>query len=268
MFDLQTSEEKKEIAMEKARQDSENDIEPASRGLSDKFLGSSILMNVLTVLLALTVFILAIAFIFLCKYTILPRCCGCFKNLMVKLERKLFWNSLLRAFLEMYLSTSIFFFHAMGNIDTNENEGRIEYLTWLATGCFLFAFPYVTFRILFTRWTTIHKSEVRERYDSLYQNVDVFKGPIAFSFSFYFCLRRLAFAFVIGQVYRTIVFQIYLADLTSTLMLMYFICFLPMEDRINNAIQIINEVVVLACIQSMFLFTNYVESPEVRHAMG
>jgi len=24
----------------------------------------------------------------------------------------------------------------------------------------------------------------------------------------------------------------------------------------------------LACIQSMFLFTNYVESPEVRHAMG
>ena len=94
----------------------------------------------------------------------------------------------------------------MGSIDTNNNEGRIEYLTWLVTGCFLFVFPYVIFRTLFTRWKTIHKREVRERYDSLYQSVDVYKGPIAFSFSFYFCLRRLAFAFVIGQVYRTIVF--------------------------------------------------------------
>ena len=43
----------------------------------------------------------------------------------------------------------------MGMIDTYENEGRIEFLTWLATGAFLFGFPFVTFRALFERWDTI-----------------------------------------------------------------------------------------------------------------
>ena len=97
--------------MERATQNAENQMEPASRGLSEKFSGSSIIMNVLTVLLALTLFILVVGLVLVCKFTVLPRCCGCFKNMMMKLERKLFWNSLLRAFLEMYLSTSIFFFH-------------------------------------------------------------------------------------------------------------------------------------------------------------
>ena len=39
-------------------------------------------------------------------------------------------------------------------------------------------------------------------------------------------------------------------------------------DKINNAIQIFNEIVVLLCIQSMFLFTNYVPDVEVRYKMG
>ena len=84
------------------------------------------------------------------------------------------------------------------------------------------------------------------------------KGPIAFSFTLYFCVRRLAFAFVIGQVHWTIVYQTFVLDLVSTLMLCYFVSMQPMVDRINNAIQVFNEVVVLLCIQSMFLFTNYV----------
>ena len=109
---------------------------------------------------------------------------------------------------------------------------------------------------------------MRERFDSLFQNVDVYKGPIAFAFSVYFCLRRLAIAFVIGQVRRTIVFQIYLLDIASTLMLSYFIVILPMNGRINNMIQIFNELVVLICIQCLFLFTNYVPDPSLRYNMG
>ena len=41
-----------------------------------------------------------------------------------------------------------------------------------------------------------------------------------------------------------------------------------MVDGINNAIQIFNELVVLLCIQSMFLFTNYVPEAQTRYDMG
>ena len=82
----------------------------------------------------------------------------------------------------------------------------------------------------------------------MYQNVDVYKGPSAFAFSLYFCTRRLVYAFVICQVQITIVYQIFLLDFCSLMMLIYFISLLPMEDKLNNAIQIFNETVVLACI--------------------
>ena len=66
----------------------------------------------------------------------------------------------------------------------------------------------------------------------------------------------------------TIVYQIFVFDLVSTLLLCYFLTVRPMKDRINNAIQIFNEIVVLLCIESMFLFTSYVPDVRTRYQMG
>ena len=126
----------------------------------------------------------------------------------------------------------------------------------------------MAFRLLFHRKEKLFTQEIRDRFDSLYQNVDVYKGPIAISFSLYFCIRRLAFACVIGQVHWTIVYQILVLDIVSTLLLCYFVAARPMVDGINNVIQVFNESVVLICIQSMFLFTNYVGDSQTRYDMG
>ena len=141
-------------------------------------------------------------------------------------------------------------------------------MTWFVQAVFLLSFPFLTFRFLHSNQSRLDQQEVRDRFDSLYQNVDVNKGPAAFSFTLYFCLRRLLFAYVIGNILQTIVLQILLFDLVSTCMLCYFMTARPMMDKVNNLIQIFNETVVLLCIQCMFLFTYYVESAEVRYNMG
>ena len=41
-----------------------------------------------------------------------------------------------------------------------------------------------------------------------------------------------------------------------------------MQDLMNNMIQIFNEVVILFCTWSLFLFTDYVPSPEQRYEYG
>ena len=76
----------------------------------------------------------------------------------------------------------------------------------MATGAFLFGFPIFTFKVLHRKQETLSKAETKARFDSLYQNVEVLKGPIAFAFTLYFCARRLAFAYVIGQVHWSIVY--------------------------------------------------------------
>ena len=73
-------------------------------------------MSMITVVFALFAFLLVVLLILCCKYTILPRCPVCFMTILRKIERKLFWNSLLRALLETYYSTAIVFFFTMGGI--------------------------------------------------------------------------------------------------------------------------------------------------------
>ena len=51
-------------------------------------------------------------------------------------------------------------------------------------------------------------------------------------------------------------------------LLAYYITVLPMSSRINNFIQIFNEVVVTLAIVTIFLFTDYVEDPELRYEFG
>lgn len=151
-----------------AEQLAESDIEPVSKGLAEKFFGTSILMNIITVLLLLFLLFVVFSIVLCCKYTIMPRCPGCFSTILAKIERKLFWNSVLRAFLETYYSVSIFFFFSMSSISTQSQDAKSEFMTWLATGLFLFGFPIFTFRLLFNKQDQLATSETRERFDSLY----------------------------------------------------------------------------------------------------
>lgn len=73
-------------------------------------------MNIITVLFILSMIFLVICIVLCCKYSIGHRCPSCFGTILGKIERKLFWNSLLRAFLEMYYSMGIFFFFTLNGI--------------------------------------------------------------------------------------------------------------------------------------------------------
>ena len=52
---------------------------------------------------------------------------------------------MLRAFLETFFATAIFFFHSMGNMKSEGIEGRMEFVTWLITGAVLLSVPVLTF---------------------------------------------------------------------------------------------------------------------------
>ena len=81
-------------------------------------------------------------------------------------------------------------------------------------------------------------------------------------------MRRLAFAYTITYLNHTIVTQVLVIDLLSTSLLGYFVAGLPMADGLNNFVQVFNEVVILLCAWSLFLFTDYVTDPKQRHEFG
>ena len=58
------------------------------------------------------------------------------------------------------------------------------------------------------------------------------------------------------------------ADALSTILLAFFLTVRPMVDKLNNCIQIVNELVVLVCIWLLFWFTNYVPQADTRYDLG
>ena len=90
----------------------------------------------------------------------------------------------------------------------------------------------------------------------------------ALAFTFVFLMRRLAFAYTICHIDRNITIQVFILDCMSTCVLCYYLSVRPMENAINNFVHIFNEIAILTCIWSLFLFTNYVPDPVLRHKFG
>lgn len=84
----------------------------------------------------------------------------------------------------------------------------------------------------------------------------------------FFLLRRLLFAALIVFCGPSLVLQVFIADILSTLLLIFFISVKPMVDQWSNLMQIMNELVVLTCVWMMFVFSNYVPSAEVRYELA
>lgn len=66
------------------------------------------------------------------------------------------------------------------------------------------AFPVLALAFVLVNFKKLETPFIRNRYGSLYQNVDPTR-KVALRFTFYFCLRRIVFAFVICMLTQSLV---------------------------------------------------------------
>ena len=143
------------------------------------------------------------------------------------------FNSLLRALIQTYLAQSIAVWASFLQTDLDTKKGLTDLSIAIVLGVYLLAFPIWICVFLKRRSETISRPETRQKYDSVYQNVDVYK-PAALKHTSFFLWRRLIFAMVLICCQVSIVLQVILADVMSTLLLTFFITVKPMVDGINN----------------------------------
>ena len=234
--------------------------------LSGAFAGTTLIMNILIIILAIIVFGVAIALLLLCRRLVNTKCCLCARKIVRKLEGKLMFNSLLRAALESYYLVSITTLYGIAHASLGSSEEAVTFAVGIGTTLYLILFPILQYRFLQRKQSTLGEDTVLEKYESLYQNVDHFKRQ-ALRFTLYFCVRRFAFALTIVFLEMSIVAQVMAADVAVLGMLAFFLG-LPMKNRINNFIQIFNEVIVCVCVVSLFIFTDFIPDPVERYDYG
>ena len=158
-------------------------------------------------------------------------------------------------------------FRELSTKDTEETEDTVNLILAIITLVGLVGFTIFSLCFLHKNFKKLSDNNFKLKYDSLYQNLDYHKIK-ALPNIFWFLTRRMAFAALIVFCTRSIVLQVLIADVLSTLLLVFFIQVTPMYDLMNNGIQIVNEIVVLVSVWMMFHFTEFVAAPETRYDLG
>ena len=86
---------------------------------------------------------------------------------------------------------------------------------------FCIGFPVWSARFLLLNREKVHTPEFKVKYDSLYQNINIYHKK-ALLFTTYFLVRRFFFAWVIIFLGPHLVIQVLSLDVISTLLLAYF----------------------------------------------
>ena len=106
-------------------------------------------MNVLFFVIVLLVASLLIGLLILCKRFLVKRCCNPVANLILSLERKLMFNSILRATLESYFLLAVQMWYAWrGAHVTHSTLSLINFFTVLAMTAYCLIFPFFVHKLL------------------------------------------------------------------------------------------------------------------------
>ena len=148
--------------------------------------------------------------------------------------------------MQSFLLLNISMWQAFRNTDVKETQGIVDLCFSILT--LIYAVTATIFPFIFLRrnFEKLSDQKFKAKYDSLYQNMDHYKRQ-ALKNTSYFAGRRLVFAFIIVFCDFSTVLQVFLSDICSTLLLCYYVSALPMDSKINNNVQIFNELMVLLC---------------------
>lgn len=118
------------------------------------------------------------------------------KRLVKALEKKLFFNSILRVGIQSYLRFSLLSFASMATISFDDKNTSINSVIGILMLTFVIAYPLFVWKFLSKNKLTLSNPAKRQRFDSLYQNLDVYTNTSLLLMPF-FLFRRLLIGVIV-----------------------------------------------------------------------
>ena len=163
-------------------------------------------MNVLIALIALIGLAFAILLLYICKKSIIPRCCKPCQKVYYMIETRLFFNSILRAALQTFfgIAVSTCFAYTVIN-DDGETSLPVQISLSVAMTLYILSAPILSFFGMRKAGDRLQDPTFRQRFDSLYAGVDYFKKSSAIMYTSQFFARRIVYAMALCFVTSSVV---------------------------------------------------------------
>ena len=133
----------------------------------------------------------------------------------------------------------------------------------------LVAFPCWLFCFLRKNYFDLHFREFRDKYETIYLNMQLYDNEYAIWLPIVYCLRRAALAATCCCLIGYPVFQFLSLFATQTICLIYLGHAKPYETRYELRVEYFNETMIFVLIYHLILFTKeYIELVDIRHYVG
>ena len=142
-------------------------------------------------------------------------------------------------------------------------------VTWSSVAIFLLI-CFSVFTYYFMQWnkTKLTEPGFMARYGSLYASVEYDSHKEALKYTWYFCIRRLAFAALIAFFSDWLVIQVLLLTKLGLVMASWGIATTPMINFLNDLAFIANELILLFSSYFILVFSFYVPGVGDRYGFG
>ena len=190
-----------------------------------------------------------------------------------KLEKHLFWNIPIRVFLEAYLAICMSVMIGLSDMDwQGENyNGSVFYSNIFTILLLLLMLAFPGFILGWYLSQVLQLNEPKfsnvygEAYDGLWISRKHDKRYLAIVYQFWFCMRRLLFAFFCIAAQDEFSVQISFIFVISMVSLAYLVVYKPFEDPLVNRLELINEVTNFVLLYHVYAFSGALADPEHRY---
>ena len=166
----------------------------------------------------------------------------------------LMYNSFFRFFMEGYLQFTISSLLCFKNLDTSSPMKMANLVVTSIFTLIIIALPVFTFIFLYRNLQNLTKKEIKKKYESLYLEVDT-KKRNAYLFSTLFLLRRLIYGVTLILV-PILWIQLMIILITSLTILFFLVKFKPFDSKINNFVEIMNELTFITLVYIILGFND------------
>lgn len=183
------------------------------------------------------------------------------------MKQAVFFSTTIRILLESQIELTLSSTMNLYTLTFETRGDKFSYFLTMMIAALMYSAPLMIFVFLYRRQQRVNRRIFKARFGSLYEGlrVDCLMSILS---NFFFTLRRLFLIIITVFFTEHPAFQVMAYIFCSQLNLMYLIHYKPYETPQANKSEIFNEACVLAAGYHLFIFTDFVDSLQIKETGG
>ena len=192
-------------------------------------------------------------------------CCYRFQT---SLRRSLYYNTMITGLFESYAVVSICCLIQFPIISFATYGHSIQAVVCIGFSIFIVVVPFLLIKHTYSNFNFLNNYSLKDQFGKIYEDLRLKSGKVALFQPSFFLIRRFVLAFAVVIYHENLFAQVYLVWAQSIITVFIIDLAGPYKTRAERIMERFNEIILMLVLYTMFCFTSWVPSIEVKLPVG